>query len=581
MNFDVLAGALQELEQESSRLKMTQLLSTLFIQSQSTEAGIIANLCTGQLQPSYKMVIFGLAEKNMIKVVARVLGCGDNDVTERLKKAGDLGLVVAAGTWQVSKKLSLEVVYEQLNDIAQLSGTGSQEAKIDALAQLLQRVEPLSAKFVVRIVLNTLRLGFSDMTIIDALSWMLAGDKSLSESIEDAFNVCADIGLIALIAKRDGIAGIKAMKVVVGIPIRPAAAERLPSAQAIMEKLGPCVAEPKLDGFRLQVHISFAHGRQTIAFFSRNLTDMSAMYPDLVKALAPLAVKNVIFEGEAIAFDRNTGAFMKFQETVRRKRKHDVEAAAEQMPLQLFLFDILYLDDKSLMGLPLEKRRAELEMLIKKSHVDHEIVRVGAQVAIKDAKHLEEYFLAQVSAGLEGVVVKRTDAIYQPGKRNFNWIKLKRLEAGHLLDTIDCVVLGYYAGQGKRASFGIGAILVGVYHEKLDAFQTLAKIGTGISDDGWRKLKHTCDALKVDHKPKNVECHKDLYPDVWVAPSLVIEVKADEITQSPLHSAAQTAHTLGLALRFPRFVRYRDDKDAAEITTAHEVRELYEQQKNN
>lgn len=581
MNFDALAGALQELEQESSRLKMTQLLSTLFTNAQPTEAGIIANLCTGQLQPSYKMVIFGLAEKSMIKVVARVLGCGDNDVAERLKKAGDLGLVVAAGTWQVSKKLSLEVVYEQLNDIAQLSGTGSQEAKIDALAQLLQRVEPLSAKFIVRIVLNTLRLGFSDMTIIDALSWMLAGDKSLSEPIEDAFNVCADIGLIALVAKRDGIAGIKAMKVVVGIPIRPAAAERLPSAQAIIAKLGSCVAEPKLDGFRLQVHISVEHGHPKVAFFSRNLTDMSAMYPDLVKALAPLAVKNVIFEGEAIAFDRNTGAFMKFQETVKRKRKHDVETAAEHMPLQLFLFDILYLDDKSLMGLPLEKRRAELEHLIKKSPVDHEIIRVDAQVAIKDATHLEEYFLAQVNAGLEGVVVKRTDAIYQPGKRNFNWIKLKRLEAGHLLDTIDCVVLGYYAGQGKRAEFGIGAILVGVYHEKFDAFQTLAKIGTGISDDGWRELKHKCDVLKVDHKPKNVECHKDLYPDVWVVPSLVIEVKADEITQSPLHSAAQTEHALGLALRFPRFVRYRDDKNAVEITTAHEVREFYEQQKNN
>lgn len=187
-----------------------------------------------------------------------------------------------------------------------------------------------------RIILGTLRLGFSDMTLIDALSWMITGDKSLRSRIEHAYNLCADIGLIARELKAGGIEALDAMHIKMGIPIRPAAAERLPNAQAIIDKIGDCVAQPKLDGFRLQIHVDNTKETPEIHFFSRNLLDMSYMFPDLVASLKNLPVKQVIFEGEAIVFDPNTGNFLPFQETVKRKRKHGIDQAISEFPLKLF-----------------------------------------------------------------------------------------------------------------------------------------------------------------------------------------------------------------------------------------------------
>ena len=172
-------------------------------------------------------------------------------------------------------------------------------------------------------------------------------------------------------------------------------------------------------------------------------------------------------------------------------------------------------------------------------------------------------------------MVKRPDAHYQPGKRNFNWIKLKRHEVGQLTDTIDAVVLGYYAGRGKRASFGIGAFLVGFYNPATDTFETVAKIGTGLSDEEWVDLKKRCDHDAVDTQPHNVVCAPELAPDVWVAPTTVVIVRADEITQSPLHTAGRTKTELGFALRFPRFMGYSLDKLPTQATTVHELKELY------
>lgn len=579
MIFNELSQRLQMLEQESSRLKMTHQLAQLFLNLSADEVRIVANVCMGQLQPAYQSLQFGLAAKSMVKVVARVLEVTEECVQDRIKQEGDIGSVIASGMWHIDGSLSIKDVFDRLVSLAQLSGSGSQEAKIDALVQLLQHVQPGAAKFIVRIVLSTLRLGFSDMTIIDALSWMLVGNKSLSEVIENAYNVCADIGLVAWQVKEHGLKGIERMHAIVGIPIRPAAAERLPSAQAIVDKLGECVAEPKLDGFRLQIHIDRHGATPKIYFFSRNLTDMSAMYPDLVNALSSLPVEDAIIEGEAIAFDRNTGNFMPFQETVKRKRKHDVVATSEQLPLHVYLFDLLYLNGKPMLSKGLRERRALLREVLAHTKEAQAVIHLIQEIPIHSAQQLEEYFLLQVGAGLEGVVVKRPDASYQPGKRNFNWIKLKRLEQGHLLDTVDCVVLGYYAGEGKRANFGIGAVLVGVYDEKHDAFATIAKLGTGFSDEEWRELKKRCDAIAIKNQPKNVLCHKDLAPDVWVRPEMVVEVKADELTLSPLHSAGKTEQRNGFALRFPRFMRYRDDKKAAEATTVHEVQELYKQQR--
>lgn len=579
MQFIVLANAFDQLEKMSGRLEMTKLLADLFSQATPEEAEIIAHLSLGELQAPYKSLQFNLAEKNVIPAIAAFLKFSPLEIAHEAKKGGDLGAVIALYDWKAEESLSVAQLYNELCLLAEVSGTGSQEKKGMQLQKLFAALDPISAKYVVRIIIGKLRLGFSDMTIIDALSWMIVGDKSKRDVIEDAYNMCADIGLIARYVREGGIADVEKRTIQVGVPIRPAAAERLPTAKAIFEKLGSCVAQLKLDGFRLQVHVDKTKKEPVVHFFSRNLLDMSDMFPDLIKPILELDAETIIVEGEAIGFDQNTSSFLPFQETVRRKRKHGIEQAAQEFPLKLFLFDLLYKNGESLMEKSHTDRRIELLKTV--STVMTDIVQVDEEKNIDSSVQLEDYFINAIELGLEGLVVKRPDAPYRPGKRNFNWIKLKRQEEGHLEDTLDCVILGYYAGQGKRASFQIGAFLVGIYNKKEDLFETVAKVGTGLKDDEWRELKKRCDNERVSHKPVNVVCAKELTPDVWVAPQIMCLIRADEITVSPLHSAAKTPDTLGFALRFPRFMGYRQDKSPFDATSAEEVQRLFKNQKNN
>lgn len=577
MNFDTLAQALSAIGKESSRNKMTELLADLLSKATPQEAQIISYLALGTLRAPYQGNQFNFAEKSMTKVLAALTHSSPSDFTALTKKYGDISQTIQHITWPFSDRtMSLTEVYSALENLQAISGTGSQEEKASALADLLKNMDAISAACIIRIVLGTMRLGFSDMTLIDALSWMVTGDKSLKAPLENGYNISADIGMIAYLLKSKGIEAVKHLTPTLGIPIRPAAAERAASPAEIIERLGPCVAQPKLDGFRLQIHVDKTTSNPKIWFYSRNLQDMSAMFPDLVAALAYLKIETVIFEGEAIAYDETTHNFMPFQETVKRKRKHGIEEVAESLPLRLFLFDILYLNGQSVLSKTHEERRALLEKLFKNYPTD--TIQVIEERYCANVQELTDYFNEQITHGLEGLVVKRPDAPYQPGKRNFNWIKLKRHEEGHLNDTIDAVILGYYAGRGKRASFGIGAFLVGVYNDKKDRFESVAKIGTGLSDAEWIELKKLCDKQAMHEQPHNVVCAPELKPDVWVNPSIVVIVLADEITQSPLHAAGRTETSSGLALRFPRFMGYSIDKLPTQATTVHELKELYQLQ---
>lgn len=577
MKFEKLAQAFQNLEQESSRISMTKLLADLFQEASAVEAQLIAYLALGSLFAPYKDKQFNIATKGMLDIIASLTDLSLATIHKHFKKAGDLGLVIQELWDGRDEGLSIQKVYDELLDIAEIIGTGSTEKKSKKVVLLLSQVDPLGAKFIVRIISKTLRLGFSEMTILDALSWMQVGDKSLSKDLEKAYNICADLGLVALTLKEKGIKGIHAMQIHVGIPIRPAAAERLKSPKAVVDRLGHCVAQPKLDGFRVQVHLKKTESKVFVHFFSRNMLDMSDMFPELKKVVQHLDVTSLICEGEAIVYDEDTDSFLPFQQTVKRKRKYDIEQASQDLPLRLYLFDILYLNGTSLLDQTHQHRRKILQKIVnqQKSFA----LQIVEEKQISTAQELEDYFLLNIAAGLEGLVVKREDAIYQPGKRNFNWIKLKREAHGSLVDTVDVVILGYYVGRGKRTKFGIGAFLVGVYDARKDQFQTVAKVGTGLKDEDWKALKKKCDAIVTASEPKQVVCAKELYPDYWVQPELVCTIKSDEITLSPLHTAGKTDTHLGYALRFPRFVTYRIDKSAQDATTVVELKHLYEQQK--
>jgi DNA ligase-1 len=277
---------------------------------------------------------------------------------------------------------------------------------------------------------------------------------------------------------------------------------------------------------------------------------------------------------EALAYQPESEEFLPFQETTKRRRKHNIEEVAKQLPLRAFVFDIIYADGKSLVDIPLSERR---EILKKTIHGDDILIPAPGEILHKP-EELQLMLDDSISKGLEGVVAKRPDSLYEAGARNFNWVKLKKHSAGDLNDTIDTVILGYIYGKGKRTEFGAGALLVGVYDEKNDAFVTVTRIGTGLSDEEWRGIKERTKGLEVDHKPARV--NSLITPSVWVKPEIVIEVLADEITRSPLHTAGMElndgAKGVGYALRFPRLIKFRDkDKKPEDATSVNELIEMY------
>lgn len=581
MKFQQLAEYWQTIDRTSSRLEMTATLARLFKDCNAGEIDQVVYLSLGRLRPKYEGVEFSLAEKMMLRVIARAYNRPVDEVAKNFKQKGDLGDLIPAA--KPSSNISVVQVYRRLFDIAVDSGQGSQERKVNNMALLLRDLDGLSAKYLVRIPINNLRLGFSEMTVLDGLSWMTKGDKSLRPDLERAFNVCADIGLIAKEYRNIGIQRIRRIKPTVGVPIRPQKSERLPSAEKIVEKLKRFAVEGKWDGLRAQIHLDRnvrsakfevrglfeEKSKALVRIFSRNLDNMTASFPEIIAAAQRLKADQVILDGEVVGFDPKTGKLLPFQETVQRKRKHGVAGKAKELPVKVFIYDILYSNGKSLIDLPFDKRRQELEKVIPKK-VDG--LELAEQAIVEDEKKLRELREKYIRLGLEGVMCKKLDTPYQAGARNFNWVKFKKITQGELADTIDAVVMGYYAGRGKRTGFGLGAFLVGVPDVKTGQVGSIAKIGTGLSDEQWQEMRARCAKFEADSKPKEYLVDKNLYPDMWVEPRMVVEIMADEITKSPIHAFA-------LALRFPRLVRFRDDKKVDEATSKKELARLFKLQK--
>lgn len=589
MKFNKFADYLAQLEKTSSRIAITEIFADLLRESSIDEVDKVCYLSLGQLAPLYEGVEFSMAEKLMYRAIGLAFKISEEAVRKEYKKVGDLG-EAAVNLKSKTQELNLSIteVYQRLLAIAEDGGEGSVERKVYKMAELLKSLDKLSVKYVVRIPLGRLRLGFSDLTIFDALSWMIGGDKSKREVIENAFNVQADVGHITRLIKEKGIPGLKETKVHLGIPVMPGLCQRLPTADEMIEKMGKVAVEPKYDGTRLQMHFSRKDKEkkredltlfdfQTRGFvrtFTRNLENTTHMFPDLAQAAwKEVKAEEIILDGEAIGYDIKSGKFLPFQETIKRKRKHDISLTAQKIPLRYYVFDVLYKDGEDLLKVSLEKRRKILEKVISGKN---KTILLSPQIVTNDPDELRRYHDEQKNKGLEGVVVKKWEAFYDPGRRGFTWVKFKEEESkkgGGLADTLECVVMGYYKGKGKRTGFGIGAFLVGIReNENSDMFLTISKIGTGLTDEQWKEMKTRCRKWEAKDIPKQYKVNKNLEPDVWCEPQIVVEIQADNITVSPVHTA-------GLALRFPRLVRFRDLKSSEETTTLTEVKKLYRMQK--
>lgn len=569
MRFSEFSGFLERLDKTASRNEITAILAELFAKTSASEIDKAVYLSLGQLAPNYQGLVLNLAEKMMLRVISLASGTELSKVTGVYKKEGDLGNTAFALIPSQDSSLTVTQVFAALLAVANDSGKGSQERKVALMSKLLSSLDKVSAKYVARIPVGKLRLGFSDMTILDGLSYLLTGNKSARHEIEAVFNVSVDIGRIAKIVKEKGLDGLKNITAQAGTPIRPSLAERLPSAEKILEKVGKTVAiEPKFDGFRSQIHI-YKEGRdKKVMIFSRNLENTTAMFPDLVEAALKIDVDSAIFDGEAIAYDAKNDRYLPFQETVQRKRKHGVGQAVKDVPLKLFIFDVLFLNGKDFLNVPFGERRKTLE----KIRINSPIIQIVQQDLVDNADVMRDFIKKYLTEGLEGAVIKMINAPYKAGGRGYHWVKYKKTTEEGVADTIDCVVMGVYRGKGKRTGFGAGAFLVGVKDK--ENFLSVSKIGTGLTDEQWRELDRRTNNLKIANKPQEYRVDKNLAPDIWTKPELVVEILADEITKSPIHAA-------GLALRFPRLIRFRDDKPAEETDTIKQLVKFYKMQKTH
>lgn len=573
MTFSDLAHYFKKIEETPSRNLMTEILSELFTQTTSEEIQNMCYLLQGRVAPLYDAIEFGIGDKLMMRVISQTYGVDVARVTEEFKKAGDLGVAAELlrnkdlGPTIKNKKLSVLEVFNTLKTVAESAGAGSQEEKISVLSDLLRSVDPLSVRYIVKITLDKLRLGFSDMTMLDAFSWMVSADKSHREELERAFNVRPDIGYIAKTVKKDGIGELSHIRAKVGAPILAALCQRIPTADEMIEKMGEVAVEPKYDGVRCQIHYS----RGVVKTFSRNLENTTAMYPELEKIGDELDATDVILDCEAIGIDEKSGNLATFQETMTRKRKHDIAETSKRMPLKFFIFDIIHLNGKDLLSTPLSDRKKLLTHVVRPM----KLLSLSPHIVTSDPQELREYHDLQLKKGLEGVVIKKWSSGYEPGRRNYSWVKFKEEEgtSGKLTDTIDAVIMGYSQGEGKRSGFGIGMFLVGV--RKAEGFVTVTKIGTGVTDEMWKSLFILLSTIQVKEQPKEyITVNKQFTPDVWVLPKIVVEIAGDDLTVSQTHGA-------GIAVRFPRLVRVRSDKSPEQSTSVEELRQMFSDQKQS
>jgi DNA ligase 1 len=570
MDFQKLVDVYEELEQTSSGNTMREILADFFKKVPKDDIAMISYLTLGTIASEYESKVLGMADKSVLKAIAVTAGRELIKIKEIMNKKGDVGLTAEEvlkhkqQTLVPVGKLTVKEFFEKLHQIANTSGTGSQDVKTNILVSLLQKSSPKGAKYISRIALGTLRMGVGDMTVLDSLAIAYTDDKKNKEYLERAYNICPDVGIIAETLAMKGLKGLEKIEIHVGRPIKMMLAQRVKSLEEVSEKMpGDVAVEGKYDGERIQVHKNIRKdGKQEISLFSRRLDNITSQFPDLISYLEKyVKAKSFVMEGEVLAVD-GKGKHLPFQMLMQRRRKHDIEEYIKKIPVEFKVFDLLYLDDKSLMHKPYQERNKKIKEILK----NNQYILPADKIITDKVDEIEKFFMEMLNQGYEGIIIKSLSGEYQAGTRGWNWIKWKKEYVKDLSDTFDLVIIGAFHGKGKRSGV-YGALLCAIYNEKEDQFETLCKLGTGLNDEILAELPNKLKKYKVNKKPARVIVKKEMEPDIWFEPVVVVEVLAAELTKSPFHTA-------GLALRFPRFINFREKK-AEQATTLKEVKEMF------
>ena len=579
MKFSIISDAFQQMEATTKRLELTDILVKLI---QEIPEDVIAKaiyLIQGKLRPNFEGVELGIAEKLVMRAMSKSSGIPLKKIEDDYNKGGDLGqtaeniLQQKIQTTFASEVITLEKVYDTLFKISKLEGKGSQEMKMKYVSSMLNDATPQESKFILKILLGTLRLGIAENTVMDALAIAFTGKKENREIIENAYNVSSDLGKVAEVISTGGVEEIEKFQIKLFSPIRPMLADRIKSGEETVEKFQEkFAAEYKLDGERAQIHKQ----KDKIEIFSRSLEIITSYYPDIVEKISKLIIsEDVILEAEVVAMNSNSGDFLPFQELMHRRRKYEIEEAVTKYPITVNFFDVLFSEGKNCMDMRYEERRELLEKIIKQD----DFARLIPMSIIESKEQVLEVLENSINSGCEGLMLKHLDSTYQAGIRGSNWLKLKREYQNELGDSLDLVVVGAFFGKGRRTG-KYGTLLLSTYNDEEDVFPSICKVGTGFTDESLDQLYQIL-SPKVTLK-KNPRIVSEMEADVWFEPELVIEIVASEITQSPIHKTAldKIKEGTGLALRFPKFTgKIRTEKNSEDASTDEEVIALYKVQK--
>ena len=564
MKFSIISDAFQKMEGTSKRLELTDILVKLLQDIPQDVISKAIYLIQGKLRPNFEGVELGIAEKLVMKAMSKSAGIPLKKIEDDYNKGGDLG--------QTAENI-LEKVYETLFKISNLEGKGSQEMKMKYVSSMLNDATPQESKFILKILLGTLRLGIAENTVMDALAIAFTGKKENREIIENAYNVSSDLGKVAEVISIGGVEEIEKFEIKLFSPIRPMLADRTKSGEETVEKFQEkFAAEYKLDGERAQIHKQ----KDKIEIFSRSLEIITSYYPDIVEKISKLIISDdVILEAEVVAMNSNSGDFLPFQELMHRRRKYEIDEAVAKYPITVNFFDVLFSDGKNCMEMKYEERRKLLEKIIKQD----DFARLIPMSIIENEEQVLEVLENSINSGCEGLMLKHLDSTYRAGIRGSNWLKLKREYQNELGDSLDLVVIGAFFGKGRRTG-KYGTLLLATYNDEEDIFPSICKVGTGFTDESLDQLYQIL-SPKVTLK-KNPRIVSEMEADVWFEPELVIEIVASEITQSPIHKTAldKLKEKTGLALRFPKFTgKIRTEKNSEDASTDEEVIALYKGQK--
>ncbi|HVP25935.1 MAG TPA: ATP-dependent DNA ligase [Methanomicrobiales archaeon] len=543
MLFREFAEICERLEAISGRLEMINLLAGELPKLDDRELPVFVRFIMGRIFPDWSPLKLGIGPNLLYEAVAYVVGKKKEAVETKVSAEGDVGRAVElllAGKTQTSffsEDMTIGDVYAACEEIALSEGKKSQREKLLAVRKLFANVRPLEGRYLARLILGELRIGIGEGNVRDAIAKAFSVEPA---EVDHAFQAMNDLGEVARLA-RQGKDALAAVHIEIFRPVKMMLAQQGSIPDMVAEH-GRVAAEYKYDGTRIQFH---RKGNE-VRVYSRKLEEVTKAIPDIVTKLTAATKRNVILDGEAVAMKE--GRPMPFQFVLRRfRRKYDIEAQAEKIELVPYVFDILVLDGETLIDLPLKDRRKRLEEAL--------TAHVAPQEVSDEPAALEKFYNAALDAGHEGVMVKDLESRYQPGVRGKHWVKVKPE-----VDTLDLAVIGGEWGEGRRAHF-FGSFLLAC--QDRGELLPVGKVATGISDEMLATIYEAMKDLVVSEKGK----------EVVFEPQVVFEVGYSEIQASPNYES-------GFALRFPRFIRVRDDKGVDEIETLEALASRYQKQKS-